>query len=277
MCGIAGIFSLTSEVSSTQLEKMAAAIAHRGPDDMGYWQAPKMGLAQTRLSIIDLSGGHQPLVQGGLALAANGEVYNHIELREWLEEQGRQFATHSDSETILHAYAVDPQGYLDRLRGMYAFALFDEQAKTLTLARDRLGIKPLFYTQVDGQLLFASEIKALLVVMPRTPQINPAALYQYLENQFSSGRETLFEGIYRVLPSEVMTIDHQLNISRRQYWDANSIAARETDFDTAQAEFNELFDTVMVEHMRADVPFGLFLSGGTNTAILASPLSRRQD
>lgn len=277
MCGIAGIFSRSPSINESSLNAMGASLAHRGPDDQGIWLAPHMGLAQTRLSIIDLAGGHQPLIHGDLALAANGEVYNHPELREWLEGQGRRFATHSDSETILHAYAQDPDGYLHRLRGMYAFALFDQQQQTLTLARDRLGIKPLYYAVDNDRLLFGSEIKAILAELPRVPEINPAALYQFLENQFSTGRDTIFAGIHRVLPGEVIAVDKDLHLSHQRYWDAGQIEARETDFDTAQASFNELFEEVMVEHMRSDVPFGLFLSGGTDSAILASVLSRLHD
>ncbi len=276
MCGIAGILTTGKTVDPTALQKMAQVLRHRGPDDHGIWHDGHIGMAQTRLSIIDLAGGHQPLINSPLTLAANGEIYNHIELRETLEQRGRRFATHSDSETILHSYAVDNAGFINDLRGMFAFALYDTNRRQLTLARDRLGIKPLFYCITGGQLIFASEIKAILAVLPQTPELNPAALHQYLQNQFNTGRDTIFRQIHRILPGEIITIDDQLQLQQRRYWSATKIQPRETDFPTAQAEFNSLFDEVMTQHMRADVPFGLFLSGGVDSAILAAALTRLQ-
>jgi asparagine synthase (glutamine-hydrolysing) len=163
---------------------MAAALAHRGPDDVGIHVAGPVGLAQTRLSIIDLERGHQPMVEDGLALAANGEIYNFVELRPRLEARGRRFATSSDSETILHAYALDGLGALGSLHGMFAFALHDGRRGETVLARDRLGIKPLYYARLPDRL-FASEQSAA-GVWPGERGSNPA-LVQYLQNRFNTG------------------------------------------------------------------------------------------
>jgi len=162
MCGIAGILLTHGVADEAELRRMAAALAHRGPDDLGVYVAGSLGLAQTRLSIIDLEHGHQPMADDGLVLAANGEIFNFVELRRHLETRGRRFRTASDSETILHAYALDGLDALTSLNGMFAFALYDARRRELVLARDRLGIKPLYYARLPGLFLFASEVKALL-------------------------------------------------------------------------------------------------------------------
>ncbi|MBK1718729.1 asparagine synthase (glutamine-hydrolyzing) [Thiocystis violacea] len=275
MCGIAGfILSHGRRPEPDQLARMADQLAHRGPDDSGLYDSGPVGLAQTRLSIIGLATGHQPMVSedGQLALAANGEVYNYIELNAELREQGRRPRTDSDSETILHAYAVHGLGFLDRLRGMYAFALHDAQAGRLILGRDRLGIKPLFYVRLPDRIAFASEIKALLPILPERPQVVASALRQFLQNQFASGEETPVAGIRRVLPGEALLIDADLNIQRHRYWSALDVAPRAIGFEEARAELDGLMNAAMREHMRSDVPFGLFLSGGVDSAVLAAML-----
>lgn len=274
MCGIAGIMTRDTPPDRQLLKRMLETLRHRGPDDSGIYCEGNVGLAQSRLSIIDLAHGHQPLTAAPLALVANGEIYNHVELRQALLSRGRRFSTQSDSETILHAYADAPQNFVQTLHGMFAFALHDASKRTLTLARDRLGIKPLFYHLDGSRLTFASEIKALLAALPTAPDIDPAALHQYLQNQFSTGRSTIFHGIKRVLPGEIITFDRHLNAKHQRYWQATDIRPREIDFETATEEFDSLFEIVMREHMRADVPFGLFLSGGTDSAILAAMLTR---
>jgi asparagine synthase (glutamine-hydrolysing) len=275
MCGIAGfILTAGGRPDPAELDRMGEALAHRGPDDRGMRIQGSVGLAQTRLSIIGLATGHQPIVSqdGTLALAANGEVYNYLELNAELKAAGRRFLTDSDSETILHAYAVHGLGFLDRLRGMYAFALHDSAQGRLILARDRLGIKPLFYVRLPERIAFASEIKALLPLLPGRPEILPGRLRQFLQNQFAGGEETLVAGIRRVLPGEVLIVDERLAIVRHRYWSALSVAPRAIDADQAQYELNGLLDSAMTEHMRSDVPFGLFLSGGMDSAVLAALL-----
>jgi asparagine synthase (glutamine-hydrolysing) len=279
MCGIAGIVNRRSVVQETDLQKMSGKLQHRGPDNTGYYMHEKVGLAHTRLSIIDLEGGDQPIValDGNMALAANGEIYNYVELRKELLEEGCRFKTRSDSETILHAYASSGAHFVDRLHGMFAFALFDRISKKVLLARDRLGIKPLYYIVLPEKVAFASEIKALLPILDHAPQVNGEALSQFFHNQFNTGRETIIKGIYRVLPGEMTIIDKGLEISHRQYWTPLSTQPRDFTFEEAQEEFDPLFEQVMREHIRSDVPYGLFLSGGVDSAVVLAMLERFQD
>jgi asparagine synthase (glutamine-hydrolysing) len=276
MCGIAGIVRRGAAVEPEELAPMLDALGHRGPDGSGVFTSGPFGLAHTRLAIIDLAGGNQPMMDGTsrLALAANGEIYNFVELREELEAQGRCFATRSDSETILQAYAVNRHDFIDSLHGMYAFALVDEARQRLILARDRLGIKPLFYTRLPDRLIFASEIKAILPFLPGAPDINATAFSEFLHDAFASGRRTVLAGIHRVLPGELVEIDAELGVSRRRYWSTLDIAPREISLDEAAEELDSLLHRVTREHLRSDVPYGLFLSGGNDSAILLA-LHRR--
>ena len=278
MCGIAGVVLRGAAATETLLEPMAQRLRHRGPDGFGFFTHQGFGLVHTRLSIIDLSGGRQPILgeDGRLAVVANGEIYNYVELREELEQSGRRFATHSDSETILHAYAEDPVRFVERLNGMFAFALVDTARRTLILGRDRLGIKPLFYAALPDRVVFASELKAILPLLPQAPGIAPEALSEFLHDHCSIGEQTIFRGIRRVAPGELIEIDAGLNLRRRTYWSALHVAPRALGYDEAEAEFDVLFDQVMREHVRSDVPYGLFLSGGNDSAILLAQLSRLQ-
>ena len=279
MCGIVGIASNEAVVEHGRLESMLATLSHRGPDGSGFYFDGDVGLGHARLSIIDLSGGAQPLYARGkrLILVANGEIYNYIELRADLEKHGHRFNTHSDCETILHAYAEYGMAFLDYLCGMFAFALYDAAAGKLILARDRLGMKPLFLHAGGDGVLFASEIKALLPVQPRRTPVNDRALIQYLQNQNSSGRETLFQDIERVLPGEYVVIEHGRVTERQRYWSPLAVRTRDIGFDDALVEFDDLMATVMQQHMRSDVPFGLFLSGGVDSTTLLALLSRYKD
>jgi asparagine synthase (glutamine-hydrolysing) len=278
MCGIAGIVLRETKVNTTMLKPMVERICHRGPDAEGFFTEGSFGLAHTRLSIIDLNGGGQPMLCDGnrLALVANGEIYNYIELRKELEKAGCEFASHSDCECILHAYDLDPQNFVDRLHGMFAFALYDGNRQKLVLGRDRLGIKPLFYALLPDRLVFASEMKAILPLLPNPPQINAAAFSQYLNNHCTTGEETIFQGIRRLAPGEIIEIDAELNLQRRRYWSALQITPRDLTQAEAEDEFEGLFEQVIKEHVRSDVPYGLFLSGGNDSAILLAMLARHQ-
>ena len=271
MCGIAGIINWNNAVDEQSLEKSAKTLQHRGPDATGIFVRKSVGFVHTRLSIVDLSGGDQPLhaADDSLHLIANGEIYNYVELRK---ESQFPFATHSDSECILQTYVEAGREGIKNLNGMFAFALYDERADTVILARDRLGIKPLFYAETANGLVFASEIKALLPLLAVSQDINPLALQQFLQNQFSTGRDTIFKGIKRVLPGEFLSVT-AAGISYHQYWDAKGITTRNILMDEALDEFEALFAQVMTEHMRADVPFGLFLSGGIDSSVLLAELS----
>lgn len=279
MCGIAGIVLRGSAVTAALLQPMVERLRHRGPDGEGVFAEGPFGLVHTRLSIIDLSGGRQPIFGNGnrLAVVANGEIYNYVELQDELAKAGRVFATHSDSECILHTYALDPVNFVDRLHGMFAFALYDGERQKLVLGRDRLGIKPLFYALLPDRFVFASELKAILPLLPKPPAMDAAAFSQFLHNHCNSGEQTIFQGIRRLLPGEIIEVDAELNLHRRRYWSALHVQSRQLGFAEAEAEFEGLFEQVMKEHVRAEVPYGLFLSGGNDSAIMLAMLARFQD
>jgi len=276
MCGIAGLVSRHGSADPGVLASMEASLGHRGPDDHGVYTDGAFGLAHTRLSIIDLAGGHQPLTDeaGDLVLVANGEIYNHVELREELEARGRVFRTRSDCETILHAYAVHGEQFVEHLHGMFAFALLDRRRRRLWLARDRLGIKPLFIARLPAGIAYASEMKALRPLLGARPSLHAPGVAQYLQNQFTSGATTVLENVSRVLPGEIVRIDEDGAMQRRRYWSANALEPLEIGQDEAEARFDAVMDTVMRQHMRTDVPFGLFLSGGLDSAVMLAWLTR---
>lgn len=278
MCGIAGMVVRGAPASTAGLSAMAARLHHRGPEDRGQAVFEGFGLAHTRLSIIDLAGGHQPLEEdtGRYGLVANGEFYNHLELLAELRALGAVTRTASDAEAALHGWAYWGQDVLARLHGMYAFALLDRAQRRLWLVRDRLGIKPLYYAALPDRVLFASEIKALLAALPQTPALSPQALSQYFQNQASSGRETVFQGIHRVLPGEALCIGPDLSIVHHRYWSPDSIRPQRLTHEQALEAWEPLFEQVLREHLRADVPLGLFLSGGVDSAVLLARLSRLQ-
>lgn len=277
MCGIAGVVVRSGPVAERDLDAMAGTLRHRGPEDLGHYVAGSVGLTHTRLSIIDIAGGHQPLFDEHkrYALVANGEVYNFVELRRELEGLGRRFLTHSDSECALHGWAQWGEGSLKRLHGMYAFALHDTQAGEVVLVRDRLGIKPLYVAQLPDRVAFASEIKTLLRILGREPEVDAGALAQFFGNQFSTGRPTIVRGIERLQPGEAMRIGPGLAVKRWRYWSALDVRPRAIGAAEAEAEFEALFAQVMTEHMRSDVPYGLFLSGGVDSALLLATLRER--
>jgi asparagine synthase (glutamine-hydrolysing) len=276
MCGIVGLFYREKPVERTLLERSVEHLHHRGPDERGIFLDRNFGMGHTRLAIIDLAGGHQPLFSGDrrLALIANGEIYNFIELRAELEQRGHRFQTHSDSEVILHAFREFGQDFLSRLHGMFAFALYDAGRERLILARDRLGIKPLFLAHLPQGIAFASEIKALLPLLGHRPEIEPRGLAGYLQNQFATGTTTILKNVERVLPGESVSIERGRIAHRSRYWTPLAVRPRALSFTEAVAEFEPLMERVMREHMRSDVPFGLFLSGGVDSSLLLALLSR---
>lgn len=280
MCGIAGVFYQDKAVDTKTLEQLAESIQHRGPDESGIVDEGYCGLVHTRLSIVDLAGGHQPLTSDNdqLLLVANGEIYNAPELRKELEKHGRQFKTHSDCEAILHAYAVyGKEDFLKHIEGMFAFALYDKRDGSLILARDRLGMKPLFIAELPDGIAFGSELKAILPLLP-AKSVNPDSLAQYLQNQFSAGRQTMLNGVERVLPGEYVEIRAGRLNNKKIFWSVTDVEhPQDISYEEAEAQFDELMETVMIQHMRADVPFGLFLSGGVDSSILLALLSRYHD
>ncbi len=210
MCGIAGILELTRDAraNAAALREMCRVMTHRGPDDEGFYTDGAAGIGMRRLSIVDLATGHQPISNedGSLWIVFNGEIYNHLALREQLMARGHAYTTHSDTETILHAFEEYGSDCVQHLRGMFAFAIWNRKTKKLFIARDRLGIKPLYYQLTPERLLFGSEIKVILAHAGARPEFNCATLPEYLAFGYLSGEETFYRGIRKLLPGHTMTI-----------------------------------------------------------------------
>src|SRR5581483_2309278 len=277
MCGIAGIMTADGAApSSTSLEAMQAALAHRGPDGSGHYRAQDVAMVQTRLAIIDLATGDQPLFEpGGAALVANGEIYNYIELRAQLA--GAAFATASDCEPALHLYRRHGLDFTEHLRGMYAIALHDPAAGRLVLSRDPFGIKPLYYVEAPTRFAFASEPQALIAAGLVPAQLVRQVRNELLQLQFTTGRETVFAGIHRVLPGETVVVARGRIVERRRR-DALPLAPPEPrDEADAVAQFDRVFAGSVLIHQRSDVPYGMFLSGGIDSAAVLAMMARLND
>lgn len=274
MCGVAGIMLRQGDVEHSRLQALAAALRHRGPDDIGIHSVGPLGLVHTRLSIIDLEGGHQPLFSddGALSLVVNGEIYNHVELRRQLEQRGYRFATRSDCEPLLYAYREWGTAFVDHVQGMFALALYDAGRGRLLLARDRLGIKPLFVAARGEGVYFASELKALFAVLPVSATVNPGGLMQMLNSNFATGRATLVNEVERVLPGEMVMVEQGAIAQRRRYWSPLRVTPAATDYSEAAQRFDALMAEVIPQHLRSDVPCGLFLSGGVDSSALLALL-----
>ncbi|HEX8145423.1 MAG TPA: asparagine synthase (glutamine-hydrolyzing) [Pyrinomonadaceae bacterium] len=281
MCGINGI-ALSSgsraRLDRRVLEEMRDVLLHRGPDEGGLFIKDGIGLGHRRLSIVDVAAGQQPMTNedGSLHIVYNGEIYNHADFRERLEASGHVYRTHCDTETILHLYEEEGARSVSHLRGMFAFAIWDERRRELFIARDRLGVKPLYYVHTDdGSLYFASEIKALLAARAVKAEINFAALPDYLANHATSGEETLFRGVKRLLAGHsLLWRDGRIHLEK--YWDVRFHAeedARRSDADYIE-EWTELFNTSVRLRLMADVPLGMFLSGGIDSSAIAAVMSR---
>ena len=271
MCGIAGVFLKGRNPDRSRLLDALAVLHHRGPDDNGLHLSGQIGLTFTRLSIIDLDHGQQPLYSHdkSLCLIGNGEIYNYIELRKQLVGRGCLFATESDFEPLLYAYQEYGLDFLNSLEGMFAFALYDQRRNRLLLVRDRLGIKPLFIAQTADGVYFGSELKALLALQrPRRFSVNPVGLAQYLQSGFAATGATLCNEIERLLPGEAMLIESDGRSRRWRYWSPQTIQPTAIGFEEAAEQFSALMTDVMRKHLRADVPFGLFLSGGIDSSTL---------
>jgi asparagine synthase (glutamine-hydrolysing) len=275
MCGIAGVVgSLRGRPDA--LDRLLPALAHRGPDDEGRYADDFAALGQRRLSIIDLATGHQPLrnAEGTLWLIANGEIYNYRELREDLQDRGHRFLTNSDCEVILHLYREYGTKCLERLRGMYAFALWDTEKKRLFAARDHLGQKPFFYSLQGGVFAFASEIKALLALDPSLRKLNLEGLDQYLALRIIASPRSMFEGVHKLPPGHALLVEPNGSPTIWRFWDlhyAPKLSGSEDELtDALEAE-------VLVAlrlHLASDVPVGAFLSGGLDSSLIVAMLAR---
>ena len=275
MCGIAGIvrFDPREVVEEARLKRMRDVLRHRGPDGEGLWVEGPVGLAHRRLAIVDVAGGQQPMSgeENRVWITYNGEIYNHAALRPHLEAKGHRYRTRSDTETILHLYEEEADRCVESLQGMFAFALWDRLGQRLLLARDRLGIKPLYYRVTDRELLFASEIKAILAVSSDRPMMNYAVLPEFLATRYVAGDETFFQGIRKLPPGHVFTWSPTGGPQRRRYW------SLPTGTDHSPARFEQRADELRTRleasvrsHLMSDVPLGLFLSGGLDSSGLAA-------
>lgn len=282
MCGIAGIihFDPHQTVDEGRLKRMRDVLRHRGPDEEGLVVLGQAGLGHRRLSIIDLASGRQPMTnpERDIWITYNGEIYNFRELRADLRSRGCDFTTQSDTEVVLRAYEVFGEGCVERLRGMFAFAIWDRRNRKLFMARDRVGIKPLYFARTGDSLLFASEIKAILATGYVRPAFNTAVLPEFLATRFVAGSDTFFRGIHKLLPGRTFTWSQEEGIRQCRYWHPP------TELDDSPATFEERARDVRVyledavrSHLVSDVPIGLFLSGGIDSSALAGLMAPMVD
>jgi asparagine synthase (glutamine-hydrolysing) len=284
MCGICGIVTVDPRrvLERSLLERMRDSIAHRGPDGVGLHLSPGVGLGHRRLSIVDVAHGQQPMYSEDqrFVIVYNGEVFNHPALQPQLEAAGVRYRTRSDTETVLHLFERFGERAVERMRGMFAFAIWDTVERRLFLARDRYGVKPLYYAhRGDGTLVFGSEIKALLPALEARPLLNRQALPDFLANHAPSGEATLFEGVMRLPPAHTLTWQDG-RISLRRYWDiefADAIAGPAPGSAAERRmveEYRERFSEAVRLRLMSDVPLGMFLSGGIDSAAITATMAR---
>ena len=275
MCGICGIFypDRLHSVDERVLRSMNGRIAHRGPDDEGFYVRANVGLAMRRLSIIDISTGHQPVANedNTVWIVFNGEIYNYRDVRQGLEERGHRFRTHSDTETIIHLYEEYGRECVKHLRGMFAFVIWDEKKRVLFGARDRLGIKPFYYLHTPELFLFGSEIKTLLEHPSVKAEFNPAVLSEYLAFGYTAGNDTFFRGVKKLPPGHWVELDELGRFEVQQYWDLEVPAATESRPETYWVDsYRDMLESCVQSHLMSDVPLGMFLSGGLDSSAVAA-------
>ena len=277
MCGIAGIYHFKSQepVSRGLLKAMTDTLVHRGPDDEGFYTCGPVGLGHRRLSIIDLDGGHQPITNEdeSVWVVFNGEIYNFGDLHDGLVKKGHIFKTRSDTEVIVHLYEEEGEKCFERLRGMFAIAIWDGRNRKLLLARDRVGKKPLFYFYNGCELAFASEVKAILQVPGVSREIDPQAVSDYFSFLYIPAPKSIFKQIRKVLPGRYLVVSDQ-GVHEREYWD---ISFAQTEEHTEEEWCNRLIDTYR-EAVRlrlvSDVPLGAFLSGGIDSSSVVAAMAQ---
>ncbi len=278
MCGIAGIYGIQHQpVALQELEAMCAVLSARGPDDEGYYLGEGVGLGMRRLSIVDLAGGQQPICNetGSVHAVLNGEIYNFRELRRELEAQGHRFRSASDTEVIVHLYEEYGTQCVHKLRGMFAFAVWDEAAKKLLLVRDRLGIKPLYYGEFIGKLVFASELKALIQLPWVARQLDWGAVAHLFSFMTTPPSQSIIAGIHKLEPGCMLCIEENVPAEISRYWDVNfqpNEARSERDFVD---ELREILGESVRLRMDCDVPFGAFLSGGIDSSAVVATMARQ--
>jgi asparagine synthase (glutamine-hydrolysing) len=290
MCGICGVWeygAAEGRVGASLVERMRDTMAHRGPDDSGslIFDGGRGGFGHRRLSIVDLSpAGHQPMRGCEAAevwITFNGEIYNHASLREGLEGRGHAYRSRTDTETILHLYEERGLDFVHELEGDYAFALWDAGRERLVLARDRLGVKPLYYYQEGGRFIFASEIKAILAHPSVTPDVDEEALYHYLSFLTTPAPQTIFRGVRKLPAGHLLVCDRAGRVEVTRYWDALPPAegeqVRSATDEEQRAEILRLLRESIGKRMMSDVPFGVFLSGGVDSSANVALMSELSD
>jgi asparagine synthase (glutamine-hydrolysing) len=279
MCGIAGVFDRTgSGRTLPDIAPSVAALAHRGPDETGFWSDPRVSLGMSRLAIIAPEGNHQPAQNedGRVRVVFNGQIYNHPELRRELEGFGHRFASDGDSEVIAHAYEEWGAGFLDRINGMFGIAVYDCRTEpSLLLARDRMGIKPLYYATCDDRIVFGSELKAVAAVLGERPGLNPQGLLNLLTFEYIPAPHTLFDGIQKLEPGHLLRVEREC-VEKRAYWSL-PVEGREISEAEAIGEVQTLVADAVQTRMISDVPLGAFLSGGIDSSIIVALMSRFSD
>lgn len=279
MCGICGKLILNSDgqVSPDLVKQMSDTIVHRGPDDFGAYVSGPVGFGFRRLSIIDLSGGHQPLCNEdeSVWIIFNGEIYNYQELRQFLIGRGHRFRTNSDTETIVHLYEEFGEACVEKLRGMFGFAIWDSRTRSLLLARDRVGIKPLYFSLNEESLTFGSEIKAILADPTVKPDMDVSMLDRFLVFGYVPGEETLFKNIRKLPPGHLMSVRNG-KVSIKQYWDFSFNEDPISEQEAEQRLIESLEESVKL-HMISDVPVGFLLSGGVDSTAMLSLAASKTD
>jgi len=276
MCGICGIFVFdkAQRIDREVLSDMNRQISHRGPDDEGFFVNRNVGLAMRRLSIIDIRTGHQPLSNedGSMWIVFNGEIYNHSELRNDLISRGHRYRTQSDTETIVHLYEEYGKNCVQYLRGMFAFAIWNGARRSLFIARDRLGIKPLYYRYQGDTFLFGSEIKAILNYSNVRPEFNRGTLAEYLAFGYIAGEETMYASIKKLLPGHTLTLDEEKReLQIEPYWDLDiQPDDGNRPYENYVSEYRKLLEGCVSSHLMSDVPLGVFLSGGLDSSAVAA-------
>jgi asparagine synthase (glutamine-hydrolysing) len=276
MCGICGIYSFKGEPADRALlQRMSSAIAHRGPDGEGFYVSGEIGLGHRRLSIIDIGGGSQPMTNEDQSLQVifNGEIYNFIELRQELEQKGHLFQTRSDTEVILHGYEEWGLDFVNRFNGIFAFALWDQNRKRLVLARDHLGVKPLYYVVLGSRLLFASEIKSLLADAGCPKEVDINALGKLFTLRYVPSPDTLFREIKKLPPAHLMLATPE-GLQIKRYWNWTPHIRQDIDERQLIETYQGLLEDAVRLQMRSDVPVGLFLSSGIDSGALLAMMNK---
>lgn len=280
MCGICGYVHLDSagRASADILAGMMATLAPRGPDDAGTYVTGPAALGHRRLSIIDLATGHQPMANedGSLVIVYNGEIYNFPELRETLEKQGHRFRTHADTEVVLHAYEQYGAACLERFNGMFAFAVWDARKRSLFMARDRFGKKPLYYGVFGGQFIFGSELKAVLRHPAVTRRIDRSAVSRYLAYEYIPAPQTIFDGISKLEAGTSLCLERGA-VQTARYWDIGFDHAPSFDLEEAKRRIPDLLRESVRKRLISDVPLGVFLSGGIDSSSIVAMMAELRD